>query len=140
MPAATKPFGHLLKTLDKLIEDRFTTVLELHRLSRGQWRLLSVLAATQSTLGQLDEAMASFPDQSTRESSDVFLEPLLSGGLVAEKGGVFRLTDAGRTEYRRAREDLEGVRDATVQGLAGGEYDRTVRVLEKMIDNLTEPE
>lgn len=137
MPSATPPIGHLLRTLDKLIEERFTQALEGHRLSRRQWQLLNVLAETQSTLGQLDEAVAPFFDQATRVSSEAFLEPLLSGGLVAEKGGVFRLTDAGRTEYRKARQDVEGVRDLTVQGLEGGEYERAVRTLEKMMDNLT---
>ena len=105
--------------------------------SRRQWQLLQVLAETQSTLGQLDEAIAPLLDASARESSESSLEPLLRGGLVAEKGGVYRLTDAGRTEYRATREDVNGVRAVSTQGLDDGEYQRTIRTLETMIDNLT---
>ncbi|GAB4100218.1 MarR family transcriptional regulator [Sinomonas halotolerans] len=136
MDAPQKPLGLLLRTLDRLLEERFEEALERHRLSRRQWQLLNVLADGQETVGQLDEAIAPFLDAQAGETSERHLEPLLSGGLVAEKGGMYRLTDAGRAELRSAREAVEGLRSVTVRGLDDGEYERTVRALEAMIDNL----
>ncbi|WP_430295346.1 MarR family winged helix-turn-helix transcriptional regulator [Sinomonas sp. B1-1] len=132
-----KPLGYLLKTLDRLLEERFEEALERHRLSRRQWQLLNVLAEGEETLGQLDDAIAPFLNTAAGETSERYLEPLLSGGLVAEKAGVYRLTDAGRTELRTAKESVEGLRDATVKGLDDGEYERTLLALEAMIDNLS---
>ncbi|MDQ4491539.1 MarR family transcriptional regulator [Sinomonas sp. ASV486] len=131
-----KPIGFLLKTLDRLLEERFDEALERHRLSRRQWQLLNVLADTEATVAQLDEAIAPFLDTPTQETSERHLEPLLGGGLVAEKAGVYRLTDLGRVELHGARETVQGIRDITVKGLEDGEYDRTVRALEAMISNL----
>lgn len=144
MPDATQPIAYLLRTLDRLLEERFTDALANHRLSRRQWQLLNVLAETQSTIsqldvatGQLDAATAPTLEMSGREPSEASLEQLLSGGLVAEKGGVYRLTDAGRIEYRKALKDVQGVRDISTQGLENGEYERTIRTLETMVSNLT---
>ncbi|WP_115787685.1 hypothetical protein [Arthrobacter silvisoli] len=137
MPDTTQPIAYLLRTLDRLLEERFTDALANHRLSRRQWQLLNVLAETQSTINQLDVATAPNQETSSREPSEASLEQLLSGGLVAEKGGVYRLTDAGRTEYRKALNDVNGVRDISTQGLENGEYERTIRTLETMINNLT---
>jgi DNA-binding transcriptional ArsR family regulator len=132
-----KPLGYLLKTLDRLLEERFEEALERHRLSRRQWQLLNVLADGEKTVGQLDEAIAPFLSAQSGETSERHLEPLLGGGLVAERSGVYRLTDAGRAQLRSAREAVEGLRDVTVEGLEDGEYSRTLRTLEAMIDNLT---
>lgn len=137
MPDAPQPIGLLLKTLDHLLEERFDEALERHRLSRRQWQLLNVLADTEATVAQLDEAIAPFLDAQVRETSERHLEPLLGGGLVAEKSGVFRLTDLGRDELHRARETVQGLRDVTVRGLDEGEYERTLRALEAMISNLS---
>lgn len=138
MNQTQQPLGFLLKTLDRLLEDRFDEALERHRLSRRQWQLLNVLADTESTVSQLDEAIAPFLEADAQGTSEGHLEPLLGGGLVAEKSGVFRLTDLGREELHGARETVQGLRDVSVRGLEDGEYERTLRTLEAMIVNLSE--
>ncbi|MBL0706271.1 hypothetical protein JJE72_12230, partial [Sinomonas sp. JC656] len=65
MEKTQQPLGFLLKTLDGLLEDRFNEALEQHRLSRRQWQLLNVLADTEATVSQLDEAIAPFLDGSS---------------------------------------------------------------------------
>ncbi|GAB3285005.1 hypothetical protein GCM10027449_29560 [Sinomonas notoginsengisoli] len=137
MQGIQQPIGFLLKTLDRLLEDRFDEALERHRLSRRQWQLLNVLADTEGTVAQLDAVIAPFLDADVQETSERHLEPLLGGGLVAEKSGVFRLTDMGREELRGARETVQGLRDVAIRGLEDGEYERTVRTLEAMIVNLS---
>ncbi|GAB2737676.1 MarR family winged helix-turn-helix transcriptional regulator [Sinomonas soli] len=137
MQEPQRPIGFLLRTLDRLLEDRFDEALERHRLSRRQWQLLNVLADTQATVAQLDEAIAPLLDDGAEETSERHLEPLLGGGLVAEKGGVYRLTDLGRMELHGARDTVNGLREVTVRGLEDGEYERTLRALEAMIGNLS---
>lgn len=128
--------GHLLRTLDRRLDEKFAEVLSARRLTPRQWQILGVLAETRSTLGQLDEAVAPLLDAANRESSELDLKDLVGGGLVAEKAGVYHLTDAGRTQYRAVHEAIDGLREIVVQGLGDGEYERTVRALEAMIDNL----
>lgn len=137
MEKTQQPLGFLLKTLDGLLEDRFNEALEQHRLSRRQWQLLNVLADTEATVSQLDEAIAPFLDSAAQETSERHLEPLLGGGLVAEKAGVFRITDLGREELKGARETVQGIRDISVRGLEDGDYERVLRTLEAMIVNLS---
>lgn len=137
MNPTQQPIGFLLKTLDRLLEERFNEALERHRLSRRQWQLLNVLADTEATASQLDEAIAPFLAADAHETSEGHLEPLLGAGLVAEKAGVFRLTDLGREELHGAREKVQGLRDVSVRGLEDGEYERVLRTLETMIVNLS---
>lgn len=137
MQDTQRTIGFLLRTLDRLLEDRFDEALERHRLSRRQWQLLTVLGDTEATLAQLDEAVAPFLDDGADETSERHLEPLLGGGLVGERSGVYRITDLGRMELRGARDTVQGLRDVTVAGLEEGEYERTLRALETMIDNLS---
>jgi hypothetical protein len=81
--------------------------------------------------------VAPFLDDGADETSERHLEPLLGGGLVGERSGVYRITDLGRMELRGARDTVQGLRDVTVAGLEEGEYERTLRALETMIDNLS---
>ncbi|MBL0705078.1 hypothetical protein, partial [Sinomonas cellulolyticus] len=76
-------------------------------------------------------------DSAAQETSERHLEPLLGGGLVAEKAGVFRITDLGREELKGARETVQGIRDISVRGLEDGDYERVLRTLEAMIVNLS---
>ena len=133
----TAQMTHLLRTLDRLIEQTFAETLESRQLSRQQWQILSVLAETACTLPTLEEAIAAVLDSPDRNAVEVELERLQSGGLVAEKGGGYHLTDSGRTEFRRTREAVDGIWDRMVQGFNDDEYAQTVQALETMIDNLS---
>ena len=136
MAAPEKPLGFLLRTLDRLLEERFEEALQSQQLSRRQWQLLNILADGQKTLGRLDEAVAPFLDANAGETSERHLEPLVSAGLVAKEAGEYRLTDAGRAGLRSARASVDRLRARMVNGLDDGEYARTVRSLEAMIGNL----
>lgn len=131
------PITRLLKSLDRLIEETAAATLERHRLTHPQWHLLSVLAEASGTLAKLDEALGAHLAPGERREAAAEVEPLLGGGLVAEKGGVYRLTDAGRAEYRATKEALDGMWDRMVQGLNDDDCALTFQTLEAMIDNLS---
>ena len=133
----TTQVTHLLRTLDRLIEETFAETLESRRLGRQQWQILSVLAETSCTLQTLEEAVAPVLASPDRNALEAEVERLQSGGLVAEKGGVYHLTDSGRTEFHRAKEAVDGIWERMVQGLDDDEYAQTVQALEAMIDNLS---
>ena len=137
MTGSQKPLGFLLRTLDRLLEERFEVGLESHQLSRRQWQLLNIVADGQKTLGRLDEAVAPFLDAHAGETSERHLEPLVGAGLVGKEAGEYRLTDAGRAGLLSARESVDGLRARRVKGLDDGEYARTLHTLEAMIGNLT---
>jgi hypothetical protein len=131
------PITPLLRDLDHAIEETVEEALRKRRLSGPQWKVLNVLAEATCTIGELNEVLAESLDPTGQKTTEVELEPLLGAGLVAEKAGLFHLSDAGRAECRSAREDIEGIWDRMVQGLDGDDYTHLVQTLEAMIDNLS---
>ena len=131
-----KPIGLLLRTLDRLIDERFDRALAGRGVTRRQWQLLNALTGGASTLPSLTAAVAPFLDPAAGETARPHLDPLVANGTVAATGDTYTLTDAGRATLSDLTTDVGAIRRTTVAGLADGEYDRTVATLQKMIANL----
>jgi DNA-binding MarR family transcriptional regulator len=131
MNTTDRPIGLLLRTLDRLIEDRFDRALGDRNVTRRQWQLLHTLAAGDRTLDELTAAVQPF--LATGETVHRHLEPLVEAGAVR---GAYALTDSGRALHDDLVRAVGEIRDRTVAGLPDGEYQRTVATLEAMIGNL----
>lgn len=131
-----RPIGLLLRTLDRLIDERFDRALAGRRVSRRQWQLLNALAGGAADLDALTAAVAPFLDRSGGETARPHLDPLVGNGTVARDGGTYTLTGTGRATLAALTAEVGTIRAAAVDGLADGDYERTVATLETMIDNL----
>jgi hypothetical protein len=130
-----RPIGFLLRTLDRLIDERFDHALAGHGVTRRQWQLLNTLARTSADLDSLTAAVAPFL---AGETARPHLDPLVADGTVTRDGDTYTLTATGRATLGALAAEVRTIRDATVAGLADGEYERTVTTLETMIGNLRE--
>jgi len=134
-----RPIGLLLRALDRLIDDSFERALGARAVTRRQWQLLTMLAERPTSLDDLTSAVAPFLDRTGGETAEQHLRPLADDGLVTVTVDLCRLTEPGRALVEDLRTAVQAVRDRTVEGLADGEYDRTVATLQTMVDNLSRP-
>ena len=132
--ADQRPIGYWLKLLDNLIEKQFATTLDEHGVTRRQWQLLNVLARSNASIEQLDEAIAPFLDGA--ESAAEHLSELIESAWVDATADGYELTDRGRTAFSTLAEVVGKQRAAVAQGIDEGEYAATVGVLERMARNL----
>ncbi|GIJ56684.1 MarR family winged helix-turn-helix transcriptional regulator [Virgisporangium aurantiacum] len=132
-----RPIGHLLRTLDRLIDERFDRTLVGRGVTRRQWQLLNALAGGPATLDTLTAAVAAFLDRSAGETARPHFDPLVAAGIVTGSGDTYALTAAGRATLADLAAEVGTIRTATVAGLPDGEYERTVATLQTMIDNLS---
>ena len=133
--ADQRPIGYWLKLVDNLIEKQFAMTLDEHGVTRRQWQLLNVLARSQATIEQLDEAIAPFTD-GTAESAAEHLSELIESAWVDATPDGYELTERGRTAFSTLAEVVGKQRAAIAQGIDESEYSATVSVLERMARNL----
>jgi hypothetical protein len=137
MTTTTRPIGFLLRTLDRLIDERFDRALGGRGVTRRQWQLLNALARGEAPLDTLTAAVAPFLDRAAGETARPHLDALVADGTVTADGDTYTLTDAGRATLADLTADVGTIRATTVAGLPDGEYERTVTTLQVMIDNLS---
>jgi hypothetical protein len=130
--AAPRPIGFWLKLVDRLIDERFESVLEEHGVTRRQWQLLNVLQRGPATLEELDAAVEPFLDDDG-ESSAEHLEELVGSGWV---NPGYSITEAGSTAMEGLGHAVGEMRDAMTDGITEDDYSTTLAVLERMARNL----
>jgi hypothetical protein len=130
--AAPRPIGFWLKLVDRLIDERFESVLEEHGVTRRQWQLLNVLQRGPATLEELDAAVAPFLDDDGESSAD-HLEELVGSGWVTPG---YAITEAGATAMEGLGHAVGEMRDAMTDGITEDDYSTTLAVLERMARNL----
>jgi len=133
--ADQRPIGYWLKLVDNLIEKQFALTPAEHGVTRRQWQLLNVLARSNATIEQLDEAIAPFLDGVT-ESAAEHLSELIESAWVDATADGYELTDRGRTAFSTLAEVVGKQRAAVAQGIDEKQYLETVAVLERMALNL----
>jgi hypothetical protein len=131
--APPRPIGFWLKLVDRLIDQRFESLLEEHGVTRRQWQLLNVLQRGPATLEQLDAEVAPFLQEEAGESSADHLEELVGSGWVAPG---YSLTEAGVTALEGLSHAVGELRSGMTEGVSEDDYARTLAVLERMARNL----
>src|SRR4051794_11405451 len=93
MSSPQPPIGLLLRTLDRLIDQRFETVLGDRDVSRRQWQLLRTLTEGDQSSDALRARLEVFHGAGTVQEH---LDPLVVGGVVEQIDDRYALTEAGR--------------------------------------------
>lgn len=130
------PIGYWLKLVDQFIDKQFAATLEEHGVTRRQWQLLNVLSQGDSTMEQLDAAVAPFLNPDAEETSAEHLAELVESAWVRSADGHYSLTDQGNAAFIRLAEVVTRNRDTVAEGITTTDYETSVAVLEQMARNL----
>src|SRR5690606_34271121 len=120
-----RPIGYWLKLVDRLIDDRFATIIEEHGVTRRQWQLMGVIAGGGASAEQLDAAIAPFLPAGGTDTSADHLAELVESEWVTEESGSYSLTERGDTAYARLSAIVDGLRSTIADGLSEAEYATT---------------
>ena len=131
-----RPIGFWLRLVDRLIDERFASLLEEHGVTRRQWQLLNVLQRSDASAAELDEAVAPFLTEEGEASADSLGELVESGWVARESEDRFTLTELGREAFGRLAEVVNATRDLVAEGVDETDYATTLATLERMARNL----
>ncbi|HWM34850.1 MAG TPA: MarR family transcriptional regulator [Pseudolysinimonas sp.] len=131
---AEKPLAFWLALVDRLVEERFSSALEEHGVTRAQWRVLGVLASAPATASDLEAALAEMPAEPGSSPADELAELVESGWVLA--GESYAITDRGAAAHERLTEGVDALRTTLTTGLSAEEQSATASALERMARNL----
>jgi hypothetical protein len=133
--ADQRPIGYWLRLVDSLIDEQFARTLDEHGVTRLQWQLMNVLARGQSTIQQLDAAVAPFLARDSETAIDHLTELIESAWVDATPSG-YELTERGHGALDRLTNVVAGQRIEMAAGVSEAEYLTTSTTLERMAVNL----
>lgn len=131
------PIGYWLKKADEMLTVRINEAQKANGLSRTDWQVLNVLhEAVTATREQLAEPLRPFADTG---SLDEVIERLVRRGLIegGDSAAGYRLTGQGRRVHQAALDLQKEVRQQAVRGVSEADYLTTVRVLQRLVENLS---
>ncbi|MEU5128206.1 MarR family winged helix-turn-helix transcriptional regulator [Streptomyces mobaraensis] len=106
-------------------------------ITQPQWWILNQVAGAGRPRGELVARLGGTigvgPDEIGRTADSL----LARGWLTADDRGALRLTDAGRAAKARTKELVDGMRAEIHEGIPDEEYVGALRVLRRMIHNVT---
>ena len=127
-----RPIGWWVKRLDTLLEEALDSVVAGEGLTRRHWQVLHSLAGGTVRESDVVAALADFAG----DAAAVITE-LAGRGWVDRPGtGVVQLTAEGTAAHDRVLRSVGRVRRHTADGLSRQEYERTVLVLTRMVENV----
>ena len=119
--AEEQPIGWWVRRLDALLEEAVDAVVTGEGLTRRHWHVLHSLAT-----GSEQEA-----------DVDAVVSDLVGRGWVVRMGtGQIGLTPEGAAAHDRVNRAVGRVRRHVADGLSRSEYERTILVLSRMVDNI----
>lgn len=132
-----RPIGYWVKRLDRALEARFERTLAAHGLSRRHWQVLNALREDVRTEGELSRMLEPFWTEDAIPWAQVKAD-LLASGLISLQDGVIELTAAGVALHGVLGKQVSDTRTVLMQGVSNEEYLATIRVLERMAENVEE--
>jgi hypothetical protein len=140
MPEQKKPhlpIGYWLKKADEALTARINAVQQANGLSRTDWQILNVLHEVgTATREQIADPLRPF---GVADSLGEILDSLVKRSLVEGDGADlpgWRLTTEGRRVHGHALLLQKEVRQQATQGISKADYAMTIRVLERLVENL----
>jgi DNA-binding MarR family transcriptional regulator len=133
MSGPSRPIGYWLKRADQLLTDRIDAAQRATGLTRLEWQLLNVIRKTTPTVEKAAEALRPFADPTTADAAIASLEARRA--LRRTAAGV-ALTAEGDALFVKALAVQTSVRERAMAGIAGDEYETTMRVLQRLVENL----
>jgi hypothetical protein len=131
-----RSLAYWLALVDRLVEERFSTALEEHGVTRLQWRILGVLSAGAASADELDSALAELPPTDGEETPAEELDELLDSGWVVAGDGRFTLTERGQSAHDGLAEVVTELRVTLVADISEPDQDQAAATLERMARNL----
>jgi hypothetical protein len=129
-----RPIGWWIRRLDTLLEEVVDRAVAADGLGRRHWQTLHSVAEGATQDAQVLGVLADF---ATAEDIDSVVADLLGRGwLERPSSGHLALTAEGRRAHDRLAIGIWRVRRHAADGLSQREYERTVMVLSRMVDNL----
>ena len=119
--AEERPIGWWVRRLDALLEEAVDSVVTGEGLTRRHWQVLHSLAT------------------GTEQETDVdtVVSDLVGRGWVVRQGtGRIGLTPDGAAAHDRVNRAVGRVRRHVADGLSRNEYERTILVLSRMVENV----
>lgn len=127
-----RPIGWWVKRLDALLEEALDSVVAGEGLTRRHWQVLHLLADGVDQEAEILTTLADFPGDAVAVTAD-----LADRGWVARPApGRVQLTPDGVAAHDRVLRAVGRVRRHTADGLSRQEYERTVLVLSRMVENV----
>lgn len=127
-----RPIGWWVKRLDTLLEEALDSVVAGEGLTRRHWQVLHLLAEGVDRESDVLTALADFPGDALAVVTD-----LAGRGWVDRPlAGLVHLTADGAAAHDRVSRAVGRVRRHTADGLSRQEYERTVLVLTRMVENV----
>lgn len=132
---AEKPLAYWLALVDRLVEERFSSALDEHGVTRIQWRVLGMLASGPASAADLEGALSDLPSEAPGGSAaDELAELVESGWVLADER--YTITDRGAGAYDRLADVVDELRATLTAGLSDDEHAATIAALERMARNL----
>lgn len=140
MPENIRPshrFGYWLKRLDNLIETTQERTFAEEKLTRRQWQILHILSESPQDAARLTDAIRPFLGPGAVTLDEVTGELAHRGWLTRDEAGRYALTPAGQAGHAAVDEKLnELFRTTFLTGLTQDDYYGTMRILQRMAENL----
>lgn len=128
-----RPIGWWVKRLDVLLEEAVdTAVAREEGLTRRHWQVLHSLADGVVRESDVRSTLADFPG----DVGAVVGELVERGWVARSAGGDLTLTADGRAGHDRVASAVGRIRRHLADGLSAREYERTIMVLERMVENV----
>lgn len=131
---AERPLAFWLALVDRLVEERFSSALEEHGVTRVQWRVLNVLASGAASGADLQGALTDMPPAEGGSAEEELAELVESGWVHID--GVYTITDRGAGAHDRLADVVDELRATLTEGLTDEEQSATAIALERMARNL----
>ena len=130
--AEEQPIGWWVRRLDALLEEAVDAVVTGEGLTRRHWQVLHSMATGTEREADVATALADFPGD-----VDTVVSDLVGRGWVVRMGtGRVGLTPEGAAAHDRVHRAVGRVRRHVADGLSRSEYERTILVLRRMVDNI----
>ncbi|RBY94696.1 MarR family transcriptional regulator [Blastococcus sp. TBT05-19] len=133
MDPEQRPIGWWVKRLDTLLDEAVDAVVEGEKLSRRHWQVLHSLAEGPVRDPALHAALQDFG--SPGDLAVVVADLIGRGWVVSGHGGV-TLTADGALAHDRVERAVGRIRRHVADGLSRQEYERTILVLNRMVENV----
>lgn len=131
---AARPIGYWIKELHRRIEARLDDDLAASGLIRRDWQILNSLADGPRSAEDVRDGLAPFWNDPSEWGNH--LAQLVDRGDIADDSGTLTLTEAGRTTHHQAFTLISKRRRDMLDGITDDQYMETVRLLEKMAENM----
>ncbi len=128
------PIGYYLRRLDNLLT---TGINEIHNefgINRSEWQMLNLIHENPNIDKQtLFEPLLEFSDIDSLENK---LNNFALNQLISDKINIC-LTNKGEDFYSKCLQKQLAFRKKSMKGISEDDYNKTISVLEKVINNLT---